>query len=68
MPEKKGEGSGEGLRPSPEHFRKIEFETNHFGAHLKRTLEINDNTVRDHVQLTTFMNKLILNFLCEKIV
>ena len=56
------------LSPSPKHFRKIEFETIYFGAHLKRTFELNDITVRDHVQLFTFMNKFILNILCEKIV
>ena len=46
----KEEGSEEGAKPLPEIF------------FLNRTFEIKDNTVRDHVQLPTFMNKLILNY------
>ena len=42
-------------------FWKIEFEISHFGAHLKRTFEINDNMVRDQVQLPTFMKKSIFD-------
>ena len=44
---------------------KFEFETIYFGAHLKRTFEINENTVRDHVQLPTFMNNCLISLKYE---